>query len=173
MFSDAGRSATNGQLCYVTGLLLGDLRHVSIFHTLICSFHKSKRPVRSIGAAEILAAGEAIDKGNNISMTTSLVLGTHIPLHVVLDSKDLYTSLSTKRNLVDKSIRADVNCIRFEFERRNVVQILGVHGKLNLAYLGTNTDSPLTTPVQLTLLDGRLSHRFKAAEACDADRQLC
>lgn len=44
-------------------------------------------------------------------MKMSLVLDTLILLHVFLDSKELYTSLYTKINSVDMSIRADVNCI--------------------------------------------------------------
>lgn len=35
----------------------------SIYYIISWSSHKAKHPVRSIGAAEILAAGEAIDKG--------------------------------------------------------------------------------------------------------------
>ena len=47
----------------IAGLLIGDFKAGSVFHTLNWFSHKSKRPVKSIGAAEILAAGEAIDEG--------------------------------------------------------------------------------------------------------------
>lgn len=126
VLSDAELSATNGQLCYVAELLLSELFHGCIFHTLSWSSYKAKRPVLSIRAAEILAAVESIDEGKILAMTMSLVVSTHIPLHVVLYFKDLYTSLFTHRNSVYKSIRADFNCIRFAFERRKVVRIIWV-----------------------------------------------
>lgn len=37
VFSDAGRWATNEQLCYAAGLLLGELRHGSVSQTLSCT----------------------------------------------------------------------------------------------------------------------------------------
>lgn len=117
VLSDAGRSATNGQHCYVASLFLGELFLNPIFHVLSRSSHKSKRPVRSIGAAEILPAGKEIDEKKILSLTMSIVLATAIPLHVILDSEELYNSLSTTRNFVDKSIGSDVYCIRFDFER--------------------------------------------------------
>lgn len=73
----------------------------------------------------------------------SLVLGSSIPLHIVLNSKDLYTSLSTKCNSVDKYIRADVICIQSNFERRNVERIIWAPVKLNLADPGTKCDTPV------------------------------
>jgi len=63
IFSDASRPCDYGQLGYVAGLLIGEFGSGSVFHTLSWTSHKSKRPVKSIGADEILAAGEAIDEG--------------------------------------------------------------------------------------------------------------
>lgn len=42
IFSDAGRSATNGQLCYIAGLLLEELQLKSIYHVLSWCSHKTK-----------------------------------------------------------------------------------------------------------------------------------
>lgn len=123
-FADAGRSATNGQLCYIAVLLIGCLPLESIYHVVSWSIHKSKRPVRSIGAAEILAAGEAIYEGKILAFALSLVLGVCIALHLIVESKDLFTSTSTKRNSIYKSIRGDVNCIRYELERYNVARVI-------------------------------------------------
>lgn len=66
VFSDAGRTSDHGQLCFIAGLLVGELTEGSIFHSVSWSSRKSKRPVKSVGAAEILAAGEAIDEGKSI-----------------------------------------------------------------------------------------------------------
>lgn len=56
----------------------------SIFHVLSWSSHKAKFPVRSIGAAEILTTGEAIDKGESLSSTLSGVFDVEVPLHIAL-----------------------------------------------------------------------------------------
>lgn len=102
----------------------------------------------------------------------SIVLGTTVPLHVTLNFKYLYNSLITKLNSVDKSIQADFNCIRFDFERRHVARVISIQRKLNFADPGTKYDRPLCTSLQLTLHYGRLAHSFDAAKACDADSSL-
>lgn len=124
-------------------------------------------PIRSIGASEILAACKAIRDGKILSHTMSKVLGVHITLNSIVDNKALLNSLSTGRNSIDKSIRVDVNCIRIAFERFNVDRIIWVPGKLNLDDPGTKLNSPLTTPLQLTMVYGRLANIFEAAELCD------
>lgn len=144
VFSDAGRTCGHGQLCFIAGLLIGDFRQGSIFHTVSWSSRKSKRPVKSVGAAEILAAGEAIDEGKIIAQAYSILLGMKMDLLIALDSKDLFQSLSTQRNSIDKFIRADVNVIRHEFETQNVHKIMWIPGKQNLADPGTKAGSPLS-----------------------------
>lgn len=60
LFSDTGRSPDHGPLSYISGLLLGPLEINSTFYTISCMSHKSEILVRSIAAAEILAASKAI-----------------------------------------------------------------------------------------------------------------
>lgn len=84
------------------------------------SSHKAKRPVRSIGTAELLAAGEAIDEGKILASTLAVITNQPVELIIALDTKDLFSSLSSQRNPIDKSIRADVNVIRYELECGNV-----------------------------------------------------
>lgn len=134
--------------------------------------HKAKRPVRSTAAAEILAAGEAIDEGKMIAHTVSLLFGIKVELIIILDSKDLFTSLSTQKNSIDKSVRADVSVIRFEFECGNVSTFKWIPGKNNLADPGTKPDSPLTESLCITLAEGRLSVDFNDAESRRYDRPL-
>lgn len=134
--------------------------------------HKSKRPVKSIGAAEILAAAKAIDEGKILKQAMSTLLGLPIRLIVALDSRDLFTSLSTKRNSVDKSIRAEVNVIRFEYETGNADEIVWIPSRVNLIDPGTNTDSPLVQSLQLTIATDKLSTDLSASERRSADRPL-
>lgn len=64
----------------------------------------------------------------------------------------MYTSLSTRRNSIDKWIRADVNFIRFEFETGIIVEMFWPPGTLNLVAPGTNTDRTLCEYLQLFIL---------------------
>lgn len=172
ILSDAGRHAENGQLCYIAGLLIDEMAIGSIWHVLSWSSRKAKRPVRSIGAAEILAAGESIDEGKNLARTLSDIHGIHVNLFVVVDSRDLFPSLKTQRNSIDKSIRADVNVIRFKLERRFVSRLTWVPGRVNLADPGTKPDSHLQNALSVTMADGRLANDLSESESRDADRPL-
>ena len=73
----------------------------------------------------------------------STLLNMPIRLMVALDSRELFSPLSTKRNSIDKSICADVNCIRYEYETRNVDEVIWIPGNVNLTDPGTKTGSPL------------------------------
>lgn len=42
-----------------------------------------------------------------------MLFGVQVPRHIWIDSKDVFTSFSTKRNSIDMSIGADVNVIRY------------------------------------------------------------
>lgn len=172
VFSDAGRTCDDGQLCFIAGILFGTLSEGSIFHTVSWSSRKSKKPVKSVGAAEILAAGESIDEGKVIAHTYSLLLGFKVKLPIALDSKDLFQTLPTQRNSIDKSIRADVNVIHHEFETQNVHEIMWIPGKQNLADPGTKSDSPLTLSLPLMLFNGTLPFSFPNMESCTSDRPL-
>ena len=83
-----------------------------------------------------------------------------IKLQTCVDSKDMFTSLSTQRNSIDRSIRSDVAFIRFEFQVGSVDKITWIPGKLNLADVLTKPDSPLTEALQLTLFPGKLQLDF-------------
>lgn len=62
MFPDACRTAEKGQLPYIDGLPVDKMECRSVFHTFSWSSHSAKQSVWSIGADEILAAGETIDE---------------------------------------------------------------------------------------------------------------
>lgn len=124
VFSDASRVDENGQIGIVSGLLLGELKEGTPYHILSWISHKTKRPVKSVPAAEILAASESIDEGKLLKKAYSELINVEVKLIVCVDSKDLFTSLSTQRLSLDRSIRGDVSSIRFEFETGTVDQII-------------------------------------------------
>lgn len=105
--------------------------------------------------------------------TVSVIFSTFVPLVVAFDSKDLFTSLSTQRNFIDESIRADFNDISYDLERRSVVKFIRIPVKDNLAYPGTKQDSPVTEALPMKIFNGRFSLVFPTAESCHCDLPLC
>ena len=110
-FADASHSPDTSQLCYLIGIVYGEVKQGSVFHLLTWTSHKSRRPVKSTPAAEIMAASEALDELIPLRDAFQRIVGTKVVSWELVDSKDLYNSLTTQRNSVDKSIRSEVNCI--------------------------------------------------------------
>lgn len=60
VFSDASRIIYHGQLSYLYRLVVGPFSKDTLFYTLLWTSHNQKRPVKSVGASEIMAASGAI-----------------------------------------------------------------------------------------------------------------
>ncbi len=99
-------------------------------------------------------------------------MNVQIYLLIVVDSKDLYNTLSTCRNATDKSIRPDVSLIRYEFETRKVNRMIWVPGKANLADPFTKPGSPLCQPLQFMMFSGELPMDFDDAKFRSSDQYL-
>ena len=67
VFADASHKDNVGSLSYLCGLLLGKIKEGTISHTVSWSSTKYKRPVKSIGSAEVYAIGSGIDEGKIIA----------------------------------------------------------------------------------------------------------
>lgn len=171
-FADAILKADHGQLSIFPELLLGPLAQDSIYDTLSWMYKNSKRPVRSIAAIEVLHASEPIDVEKTLKRALSTLLCIPVKLIVVVDSTDIFTSLSTRRNLIDKSIRADENVIRFEYEVRNVDEMCWLPGPVNLADPGTKTTSPLNQSLQLLMNSGIIPIDISRHESRQFERPL-
>lgn len=100
VFSDAGRHHENAQMCFA-GLLQDEVKQGATFHLLSWSLHKARRPVSSTGASEILATGKAFDEGKILCSSPSTLYNVQVCLHILVDSKDLFPSLSTQRQSID------------------------------------------------------------------------
>lgn len=174
VFSDAGRmkDIDTGKLGFIAGLVVGPIKEGCIFHTLSWTSHKSHRPVRSTGAAEILAAGAGFDNGKLLAQAYRLLLNVEIGLSAAVDSKDLFNSLWTCLNSVDRSIRRDVSLSRHNFETRQILRIFWIPGKLNPADPLTKTSSQLTETLQLFMYSGLLPTDFSASEHRDSEQFL-
>lgn len=123
VFPDVGLPSDSAQLFIVCGLLIGSLNHETYYLTVSRASHEAKCSVRFIAAEKIPAASEGINEGMILKRKYALLLILIIELLVVLDSKDLYTSLFTHRQLIDSSIPADVNYIWYQSELGSADQI--------------------------------------------------
>lgn len=170
-FADASHSAAASQLCFVTAIVFGKIQQGSVIHIMSWASHRSRRPVRSTPAAEILAAGEALDEIVSLKNALSAMLGIKVQLAVLVDSKDLYRSLSSQRHLTDKSVRADVNSICFYHE--TTVDLFGwIRGSCNPADVGTKLNSPLVETFALTAATGIIHFDLQSKEIAPKDRSL-
>jgi len=164
IFADANRGKESGQLGFVAGLLIGDFKSGSIFHTLSWISQKSKRPVRSVGVAETFAAGIAIDEGKLLKHTYERILGMQVGLYVAVDSNDLWETISTCRTPTDNAIRSDVCLIRYEFETKARDRLIWIPGQSNLTDPLTKPNSPLCNALQLLMFHCEISFEFPKAK---------
>lgn len=93
VFSDGGRQCEECKLCNIAFLALYEMRSWSIYHVLSYSSQNTKLPVRSICAADILAAVKSIDEGKMLYHSISTLFSTEVQLYVALGLNYLFTSL--------------------------------------------------------------------------------
>lgn len=117
-FSDAGKRNGHGQLSYLAGLLDGPFDAGFLLYTRNWMILKSKRSVKSICTVEISCSLRNHWWKKFLKSAISSLLVNFIRLITALDSGNLFTSLSTQRNSVDKSMRADIILICYEYGTR-------------------------------------------------------
>lgn len=101
-----------------------------------------------------------------------MILNQHVDVWIVVDTKDLFNSLSTKRNSIDNSIFADANVIRFEFKCCYVNSIIWISGSVNLADTGKKSKSPVADALQLLQFSVKIPQDFFGHESAYSDRSL-
>lgn len=68
-------------------------------------------------------------------------------------------------NSINKSVRASVSIIRYEYETRHADDIIWIPGRVNPTDPGTNTDSPLTQEMLQTMASGEFSIDLSEAKS--------
>lgn len=112
---------------------------------------KSKRPVNSTGADEIIATLKAINEGKVFKRANSEISVVNIQLQVVVDAWDLISTLFSQRSSIDKFVRATLKVIRYGFKVGNVNLIPWIPERISLAVAKSKRSSPLTQPLLQTL----------------------
>ena len=95
-----------------------------------------------------------------------------VHLYVIVDSKDLYDSLSTCRTPEDKSIRADVQLLLYNFETHQLNKLIWIPDNANSADALTKRDFALCETLQLMLFDGTVPITFDISAFRSSDASL-
>lgn len=83
--SNDGLVDSHRQLSYLSGIIIEPLYEGAKFYTFSWSSHKSKRSVKSIGAAEMFSTSELIDKGKVQKTVQSTFLSITVKLMAIVD----------------------------------------------------------------------------------------
>lgn len=124
----------------------------------------SKRPAKAMGSAEAISDGTANDESILVSPALSTLLRTEIPVVIARESNYLFEGFPSWHVPEDKSIRADVQHIRYYFGTRQIHRIMWILGSLNLADPLTKKDSNLCESRQLFLFHGKLRFSFPSSQ---------
>ena len=130
------------------GILFGEMNRGSVFHVLSWRSNISKHPVKSIVSAETFAASAALDEALLVSSAFLVILKTAIPTTLIVDSKDLFDSLSPCHVSEDRSIRANVQLIKYFYATKQLDRVIWIPGFKSLGNPLTKKDSPLTDVLQ-------------------------
>lgn len=119
-----------------------------------------------------MAAEEAIDVGKSFEHCYRTLRDLPMNLIISVDSKDLYSALSTQRLSTDKAMRGEIGIIRYEFEIGAISEHIWIPGKLNTVETRTKFDSTLVPAVHDLLQTGRFLFDFDTTESCISNKLL-
>lgn len=101
-----------------------------------------------------------------LASVSSALLRITVHLYAIVDSKELFSSLSTCRTTEDKSIGADVKLLRYNFETHLLDKVVWIARSANPANPLTRTESPLMTTLQIMIYDGTIPIYLDKVESC-------
>lgn len=90
-----------------------------------------------------MVTGEAIHIGKILVKSYAQLIDINLWFIIVVDSKEIFTTLFTQRQSIDMSIRGDVSVIWFKYKKKALLNIVFGPRKLNLAGTGTKLDGLL------------------------------
>lgn len=110
-----------------------------------------------------MAAFEKIESLVPLRQVIQLALGRPVESWLLADSKDLYSTLTTQRNSVDKSVRGAVNFIIIVIQAKP--DFMGwIPGSCSPAYIGSKQNNSLTNATTLILATGSIPVDLSSAE---------
>ena len=134
-FSDASQGTSSyGQTGYISGIFL-PAGGASVFHTLDWLSCKQKRVAFSSTGAEILAAASSADRGSLMAQSISILTGATkcLPFVLTVDSRGLYSTITTLHEGADYRLRSTVARLRDSFENEKIAVMQWIGGQQNPA----------------------------------------
>lgn len=158
-FSDASfnviSGSSYGQSGYVAGLLF-ESGSISIFHVYDWYSAKQKRVVYSSFGAEILACADADNRLFALKMGLQTLLEEDFESELLVDSKGLFTCITTLSDQREYRLRRTVSRIRESFDSEELNRMRWISGVLNLADAPTKWNPASWTLLQQVLNSGTL-----------------
>ncbi len=150
------------QIEYV--ICLADATHANILHW---SSIKCKRVTRSVLAAELFAMIHDFDVESVLKSTLIKMLGNSILISLILitDSKSLYDCLIRLSITVEKRLMIDVMTLRQFYERREITEMIWIHGINNSAnsMIKTKSSTALKTMIDINQINLNITEWVKRA----------
>lgn len=109
--SDESHSESSTQLCYIVRIVLEPVEQRSILYLSSLS-RKACRPFLSTTASKHSAASKALDEIVLLRRGLERLYETVLSMMFLVDTKDLYHSMSTQINATDRSVQTEVNSVR-------------------------------------------------------------
>ncbi len=158
VFSAASRTLDSGRMGVLQGYLLDTFRKIQYSRNPLgfehvkppCSFHWCSRD-------------PAIDEGKVLKKAMSTLIGIYVDTIIAIDSNDLMQC----RYSIGKSIRGNVDLIRYQFETRHVDRKIWVPCTTNLS---TDYNRFLCQPLQLVLFSGEIPIDFSYSQIRNSEQ---
>lgn len=115
-FVEASHTKIFSQICHVLGAVYNVIQKELIFHIISWALHRSYCSAKSKPAAKILAASDAVNKLEMLKRVFNIIFKLDTQTMEIVDSKNLHKGLFIKQITMDKSVRLDVNEVRFYFK---------------------------------------------------------
>lgn len=128
--------------------------------------------MNSVTSAEALAAGEAIDQGKVPIKAFNEQLNLNIESWIGVDSKDLFSNMSTCRMAADQSICGDIRSIRLEFATKTIPIMIWVPGNTNSADPRTKTDRNISQILLLLFATSQIPFDFDEARNQSSEKLI-
>lgn len=87
-----------------------------MFHAISWSSNNAGRSIKSSTSEEVLAAAFGSDEAKPIDNVYTELLGTPVGIIIVVESMDLFNTISASHLPAHRSIRGDVATLRYDFE---------------------------------------------------------
>ncbi len=110
--SFANNEDLSTQLAYL--VLLGDKHdRCNVLHY---SCHKSRRKVRSVMSGEVYPFTDGLDFALTLKFDLERIIGKHLPLSMVTDSKQLFDVLTKNSTATEKRLMIDIETVRGAYQ---------------------------------------------------------